>query len=277
MKLIELTDKEVGQGIVAPQEFAIDKHTAMLRDIEVGEGIFVLKPEEIKKLALSKKETEIIKPFYTTKEISRYRANKDNESWIIYSDKNVVKNIEKYPKIKQHLEKFAPVITSDFGPFGLHRARKEDLFIGPSIFSIRKTDRPQFSYVDFPCYVSQTYFVISTKRTNLKFLTGLLNSRLVYFWLKNKGKLQGDLLQIDKEPLVGIPIYVGSKDQQKRIVNLVDNMLDLNKKLAAGAKDSEKWNKLRTEIERTDKEIDKEVYKLYGLTGDEIRTIESSA
>lgn len=275
-KNFEITDKEVGQGIVAPQESAIDKHSAFLKDVQSGEGIFVLQPDEVKKLGLNKKEDEIIKPFYTTEQISRYRADNNNQSWIIYSDKDIVKNIGKYPKIKQHLERFAPIITSDFGPFGLHRARNEGLFIGPSIFSIRKTDRPQFSYVDFPCYVSQTYYIISTKRANLKFLTGLLNSRLVYFWLKSKGKLQGDMLQIDKGPLLQIPIHIGSTEQQKGIIGLVEKMLDLNKKLRTETKDSEKWSKLKTEIERTDAEIDREIYELYELTEKEIKVVENS-
>ncbi len=270
----ELNEKEVGQGIVCPQESVIDKHLAVLKDAKSGDGIFVLRSNEIESLNLDKKEDELIKPFYTTEKIARYYADKKNESWIIYSNNEVNKNIDKYPKVKQHLQKYAEIITSDFKPFGLHRARDEKFFIGPSIFSIRKTERPQFSYVDFPCYVSQTYFVISTNRINLKFLTGLLNSQVVYFWLKNKGKLQGDLLQVDKDPLMEIPICVGNKKQQKVIIDFVDKMLELNKQLKSIPENSEKWNSVKAEIEKTDKEIDQKVYELYGLTEDEIKIVE---
>ncbi|MFH1170417.1 MAG: N-6 DNA methylase [Candidatus Vogelbacteria bacterium] len=270
----EFNEKEIGQGIVCPQEYVIDKHLSVLKNTKLGDGIFVLKPDEVKSLSLDQKENKLIKPFYTTEEISRYYADTVNKLWIIYSDREVNKNINKYPKIKSHLQKYTPVITSDFAPFGLHRARDEKFFIGPSLFSIRKTDRPQFSYVDFPCYVSQTYFAISTDRTNLKFLTGLLNSNLIYFWLKNKGKLQGDQLQIDKEPLMGIPICVGDMEQQKAVIALVDRMLSLNKELHEIAEHSEKWENVKSEIEKTDKKIDGEVYKLYDLTEEEIRIIE---
>ena len=186
------------------------------------------------------------------------------------------KNIDKYPKIKNHLQKYASIITSDFAPFGLHRARDEKFFIGPSIFSIRKTGRPQFSYVDFSCYVSQTYFAISTDRINLKFLTGLLNSNLIYFWLKNKGKMQGDLLQVDKEPLLQIPICVGDKKQQEAIIVLVDKMLVLNKELHQLPKHSDRWESIESEIEKTDKKIDDEVCKIYDLTLEEIKIIKES-
>ena len=272
----EFLDKEVGQGIVCPQEYVIDGHLSSIKDTQIGDGIFVLKIDEVRKLNLDEKENKLIKPFYTSEEISRYYANKDNRLWLIYSDREVNKNIDKYPKIKNHLQKYASIITSDFAPFGLHRARDEKFFIGPSIFSIRKTGRPQFSYVDFSCYVSQTYFAISTDRINLKFLTGLLNSNLIYFWLKNKGKMQGDLLQVDKEPLLQIPICVGDKKQQEAIIVLVDKMLVLNKELHQLPKHSDRWESIESEIEKTDKKIDDEVCKIYDLTLEEIKIIKES-
>jgi len=270
----ELTDKEVGQGIVAPQETVIDKHLSVLQNAKPGNGVFVLTTDEIKNLDLDKREGNIIKPFYTTDEISRYFANKNNKLWIIYSNKDVYKNIDKYPKIKQHLQKYAPVITSDFGPFGLHRARDEKFFVGPSIFSIRKTERQQFSYVEFNCYVSQTYFIISTNRVNQRFLTGLLNSNLIYFWLKNKGKLQGDFLQVDKGPLMEIPICIGDKEQQKQVIALVDKIMDLNKEIGKSTENSNDWQRIKDEITKTDQKIDQEVYKLYDLTDEEIKIME---
>lgn len=273
-KNFELTEKEVGQGIVSPQEYVIEKHLPLLQNARNGDGIFVLNSDEVENLKLSDKEIKIIKPFYTTNQISRYYANSKNESFIIYANNEVNKNIDKYPKIKEHLQKFAPVITSDFAPFGLHRARDEKFFIGPSIFSIRKTERPQFSYVNFSCYVSQTYFVISTDRVNLKFLTGILNSNLIYFWLKTKGKLQGDFLQVDKGPLMEIPICIGDKEQQKQIITLVDRMISLNKEIHNELENSNKWENIKFEIKKTDKKIDEEVYKLYDLTPEEIKIVE---
>lgn len=35
-----------------------------------------------------------------------------------------------------------------------------------------------------------------------------------------------------------------------------------------------KWNSIKSEIEKTDRKIDEEVYKLYGLTKEEIEIIE---
>ncbi|MBU1180293.1 N-6 DNA methylase [Patescibacteria group bacterium] len=275
-KNFEFTEKEVGQGIVAPQESVIKSHLSIMSGISLGEGIFVLSGKDIDELGLLGNDKKILKPFYTPEQINKYYVQPENKYWIIYTTSKLAKEVDKYPKIKQHLEKFKNVITSAFGPFGLHRAREERFFIGPSIFSIRKTDVPRFSYVDFPCYVSQTYFVINTSRCNLKYLTGLLNSQLINFWLHGQGKLQGDMLQIDKEPLLNIPIYIGNKKQQKQVIILVDKMLKLNKDFKEAAENSEKWNSIKSEIEKIDKKIDQEVYRLYDLTEAEIKIVENN-
>ena len=52
-------------------------------------------------------------------------------------------------------------------------------------------------------------------------------------------------------------------------------MLDLNKKIQT-ARGSRK-EQIKRQIKKTDKEIDDLVYKLYGLTKEEIEIIESNA
>jgi len=47
-----------------------------------------------------------------------------------------------------------------------------------------------------------SFNVIRTSRVDLAYLTELLNSRLVWYWLLKQGKLQGKQLQVDTEPLL---------------------------------------------------------------------------
>ena len=49
-----------------------------------------------------------------------------------------------------------------------------------------------------------------------------------------------------------------------------------NKKLQSLTENSDKWHKLKNEIAKIDKKIDQLVYKLYGLTQEEIKILESS-
>jgi adenine-specific DNA-methyltransferase len=177
--------KTISTGIDVHQDFVTDKHLETLKSnvIKKGNGIFVINDKEKKKLKLLKNEQSIVKPYYTTDELQRFYGNPKNKLWVIYSDMNVRKNIKKYPNIKNHLDKFKKIITSDFAPYGLHRAREQQFFEGTKIISLRKTSKPYFTYTEFPCYVSQTYFVIKPGDIDLKYLTAILNSKLIYFWL----------------------------------------------------------------------------------------------
>ena len=53
-------------------------------------------------------------------------------------------------------------------------------------------------------------------------------------------------------------------------------MLSLNKELQEVSENSLEWEKIKSEIEITDNKIDQEVYKLYGLTNEEIKIIEEN-
>lgn len=258
---------EVAQGIVIPQDFLNKKNQKILGDkFRIGQGIFVLSNDEKQELNFNKKELELLKPYYTTKQIYRWYSDPENIEWIIYTDSKFkyAENIKPYPNIKKHLDKFQNVITSDNKPYGLHRAREEWFFKDEKIIVLRKcVTEPMFTYTDFDCYVSATFYVIKSTRINLKYLTAILNSKLIAFWLRNKGKMQGNNYQLDKEPLLQIPIF-NTKDF-KPVTSVVDKIL------ATMAK------KLDADTSVLEKQIDEMVYKLYDLTKEEIKIIEGKS
>ncbi len=223
---------EVAVGIDVHQDF-VNKKAAEILDgkAEVGEGIFILSDTERAALLLEKDESDLVRPFFTTDELGRYAANKQNKYWVIYTGsefKNPVA-MNPYPALKQHLDRFREVITSDNAPYGLHRTREERFFKGEKIISLRKCAVPTFTYTDFDCYVSQTFNVIKTPRLNQLYLTGLLNSTVVAFWLRHRGKMQGHLFQVDKEPLIGIPIYQPLKVEQDLIAGVVKAVITIKR------------------------------------------------
>ncbi|HEH5237179.1 TPA: Eco57I restriction-modification methylase domain-containing protein [Campylobacter coli] len=221
-------------------------------------------------LSLLKNEKILLKPIFESDNIQKYFVKRYNYFWVIYTNSSFKNpnSMDDYPNLKKHLDKFQNVITSDNKPYGLHRARDEKFFTGsPRIVALRKcVGEPKFSYVDFDCYVSATFYVIKTQRINVKYLTAILNSKLIAFWLKHKGKMQGNNYQIDKEPLLNIPIVtINSKNQKiaDELINLVDEILK--------AKEQDK-NANTQELEN---KINSLVYKLYNLTEDEIKIIEN--
>jgi len=78
---------------------------------------------------------------------------------------------------------------------------------------------------------------------------------------------------LEKLPIRKIDLNNSSdKKLHDDLVELVDVMLDLNKKLHT-AKGSEK-DQIQRQIEKTDKEIDEKVYNLYGITEEERKIID---
>jgi adenine-specific DNA-methyltransferase len=214
-----LTNKEVANGIHSHYDF-VD-----------GQGIFGLTESEKCFLSLTESEKKLLKPYYNSSEqLGRYWGDKNNKLWIIYttSDFKNPRSLDNYPNIKKHLDAFRDVISSCNKPYGLHRSREERLFVGEKIVALRKSPlRPVFTYTNFDCYVSAAFYVIKTERINQKFLTALFNSKLIAFWLKYRGKMQGNNYQLDKEPLLQIPIYNPKEDQQQPIIFIVDYILFL--------------------------------------------------
>lgn len=113
----------------------------------------------------------------------------------------------------------------------------------------------------------QNYFLDTTNVSNyktwnksfsLKFICGILNSKVVNYWYPHKYKMP----TIGGYELSSIPIPEASKEQQQVIINLVNKIIAVKKEDAKA--DTSAW----------EKEIDRLVYELYGLTEDEIKVVE---
>lgn len=260
-----LKKSEISTGIDVHQDKLNRKGSEKI-NLPIGSGIFVISDIEKDALSLSSNELGLIKPYLTTEELFRYFSNKNNKEWVIYTKSDINDKINNYPNIKKHFDKFSEVITSDNKPYGLHRARNEKIFTSEKIIVTRKCIIPTFSYANFDAYVSQTFMIINSKRFNLKFLTGLLNSKLIQFWLKYKGKMQGNNYQLDKEPLLKIPIITNVEESiENKIVGLVDNILNAYEN-----------NFDNPNICSFEEEINNIIYQLYGLNEEEIILVENS-
>ena len=109
------------------------------------------------------------------------------------------------------------------------------------------------------------------------------------FWLKFKGKMQGDLYQVDKEPLLNLPIIKPNDTVQNEIATLVTQIIELKQKqidysnlLEKGKTDnnferelqlSKELESITIKIESAEHQIDQMVYNLYELTNKEIEIV----
>ena len=124
----------------------------------------------------------------------------------------------------------------------------------------------------------------STKIRESQFFTlfaGILSSKLLDFYLhKISSPFRGGYWSYGKRFIEKLPIRTINFDDPEdvakhdKMVQLVDKMLELNKRLA-GTKTPNEKQMLQRQIDATDKQIDNLVYELYGLTDDEIKIIEN--
>ena len=290
-----LASNEIASGIDLLQDFVNKSHKEVIKNVEIGDGIFNLSQAEYENLNLTEMEKGLIKPFYTTSELLQYYGNPKNKLWIIYTDSSF-KDEEKilsYPNIKKHLDKFLDVFTSVNKPYGLHRSRDEKYFKGEKIFSLRKCSvRPRFTYTNFDAYVNRTFMVIQTDRINQKYLTGILNSNLIAFWLKYKGKMQGNNYQIDKTPLENLPLINPSIETQNEVAELINTIIENTQKkldyqeLLERAKGENNFDReiqlskalkqLAIDLKQAENKINSIIYDLYEIEPIEVATIEKS-
>ena len=290
-----LASNEIASGIDLLQDFVNKSHKEVIKNVEIGDGIFNLSQAEYENLNLTEMEKGLIKPFYTTSELLQYYGNPKNKLWIIYTDSSF-KDEEKilsYPNIKKHLDKFLDVFTSVNKPYGLHRSRDEKYFKGEKIFSLRKCSvRPRFTYTNFDAYVNRTFMVIQTDRINQKYLTGILNSNLIAFWLKYKGKMQGNNYQIDKTPLENLPLINPNIETQNEVAELINTIIENTQKkldyqeLLERAKGENNFDReiqlskalkqLAIDLKQAENKINSIIYDLYEIEPIEVATIEKS-
>ncbi len=103
---------------------------------------------------------------------------------------------------------------------------------------------------------------------------GILNSAAINYFFRCS--FPGNN-HIPSNQLLRIPIPARpGKSRHARLVKLVETMLGLHQK-AAGARTEHEKNLLTRQIAATDRQIDRLVYELYGLTEEEIAIVEGTA
>lgn len=125
-----------------------------------------------------------------------------------------------------------------------------------------------------------TLTISSSASVRPEFVLGLLNSTLLFWRLRGISNVfRGGWITCTKQYLGELPIRIidpkNKNDQvaHDRIVKLVEQILKLHRDRAS-AKTPHEQTALDRQITATDKQIDQEVYALYGLTQEEIELVE---
>jgi adenine-specific DNA-methyltransferase len=249
-----------------------DWKISIYRGILTGfnDAFIITKETRDKIIADSPKNAEIIRPILRGRDVQKYRADWQS-LYIIASHNGYINsqgeqispvNIDKYPVIKQHLEKYWNEIRKrqDQGitPYNLRSCVYMDDFFRPKIVYPNMTKFLPFYYDTFGYYTNQKCFIITGE--NIPFLTAFLNSSLFKFCFKeNFPELQGGTRELSKIFFDKIPVIKITKKQSKVFELKVTEI----QKLKIQEKDT-----LHLE-----KEIDQLIFDLYELTPEERQAI----
>ncbi|WP_288550684.1 TaqI-like C-terminal specificity domain-containing protein [uncultured Brachyspira sp.] len=204
------------------------------------------------KYVMNNKENDLYKPIVAVRCIQRYFIHFENK-FIEFNEKD----------------------KSNF--------KSKDIYEKEKIL-LRRIGNKLIASIDFDKYYNlcDIYNLLLKDDTNinLKYLLSIINSKLMSYYLdiefKSAKKIfpKIPIANLEKLPIKNLNLDdKQDKEIHDKLVNLVDSIIDLNKKLSS-EKNPNTIEMLNARIQAVDKAIDKIVYSLYNLTDEEIRVIE---
>ena len=274
-----------------------------------ADSIFVLEDAELRgslvggtcKLTETRVEIEagIVKPFLRGKDIRRYQPPSATSALICpytiqddgFTLMTEAELASRFPLSYQYLRSHKPSLE----------ARERGKFKGPNWYAFgypKSMILFQRSKIIVPDYNNVASFTLDEHSHFYKtgygillredvsesplYVLGLLNSPLLFRYLTRVGTmLRGGYVRFWTQYIEQLPIrtidFTSPADiaRHDRMVGLVERMLDLHKQLAAEGAPHVK-TVLQRQIEATDREIERLVYELYGLTDEEIAIVEGA-
>jgi type I restriction-modification system DNA methylase subunit len=172
-----------------------------------------------------------------------------------------------------------------YGPWLARNWKNKTFYETPKI-AIRETGNQITATLDlenryFLSSLYAVYPISHNERLSLKYLLGLLNSSVATYYVKiiALDMTKGAFTKFRTNQLARLPIHIinfsdpNDKILYDQMVQLVDRMLLLNKE-SPTAKTAHEKTILQRQIDATDRQIDRLVYELYGLTDEEIKIVE---
>jgi len=210
------------------------------------------------------------------------QTNEMKNNRIYHSDKNEGEYWYKYLDGKD-VKRYQINWSGKWVKYGewLAAPRTSELYANPRILVRQIPSQPPYSingvFIDEDMLMNdRNSMIILHFKTDPLFILAILNSKLTTFWFANTfDKFQRKTFpQFKVKELAIFPIPEANEKQQAGIAKLAQLMLDLQKELQQTTANTDKYARLKTEIEKLDGKIDQAIYKLYELTNEEIATIE---
>ena len=257
----------VNQGILTGADKISQKHINEYNyNYPKGYGVYSLTEMEVESQQI---ERDYVKVLYKNSDVKRYFCSQDSDERIIYfsrsTDENLIPNIIKHLfPFKSMLENRREVSTGRLRWFDLWWPRDKSIFMSEKIVCPQRSNTNTFGYTELSWFATSDVFFITKPNPDfqLKYILAILNSKLIYFWLYNRGKRKGETLELTATPISQIPIAKSKKEEQLKYISIVDQILAAKK------------GNMFEDTSALESEIDLLVYHLYGLTYDDVLIVD---
>ncbi|MCL4359786.1 BREX-1 system adenine-specific DNA-methyltransferase PglX [Patescibacteria group bacterium] len=241
---------------------------------------FVISTETKNKLTkVDPKSAEIIKPMLRGRDVGKYYYEWQ-DLWLINSHNGIKGKLPRidvaknYPAIYKHLAQYRDKLEIRHNK-GSHWTNLRNCvyfeeFEKPKIIWGELSDKPKFTYDDKGFIAEATLFAMVGD--NLKYLLGILNSKLGLWYFEQISTSSGmGTSRWKKYKIELFPIKNTNKINIEKIVSMVNKIL-----VITTDRDYLRNSIKQSQVIEYEKQIDQLVYKLYGLTTEEIAVVESS-
>ena len=235
--------------LIQTKQKKISRYIRLGDVVEIGNGMVsgldkAFKTSENENFSQKEKLISVVK----AADLKQY-SNKKDTKYIFVNDVETVQKLTKeYPKIHDHLIQFKENLEKRYNygrdiPWwhwvflrnkGLMESSDEKIFV-PCKERTDKREHIRFAYVTGNTYATQDVSVIVKKKEfneDLKYLLALLNSEIIYNWIKYKGLSRGGVFEFSERPLSNIPIRLIDWENEyeirlhDKIISLVNELIN---------------------------------------------------
>lgn len=243
----------------------------------LNEAFIIRRDKKEELVSKNPKSAEIIKSLLRGRDVHKW-AFEFSDVWLINAHNGLRKEklervdvVNEYPAIYEHLLEFQSKLEKRTDQ-GSHWTNLRDCaylneFSKEKIIWGELSDRPKFAYDQDGHYAEATLFFMTGP--SLKYLLAILNSKISEWYFNQISTSSGmGTNRWKKYKIEQLPIKKISNEDQKPFVELVDKILEVTQ-------DDTDSTTRQSKLQEYEKQIDILAYKLYGLTPDEIKIVES--
>ena len=231
--------------------------------------------EEIVKLDPASEK--IIKPLLQGRNIKKWTYENSRKFLIFTRQGTTLKN---YHGIEKHLGQFKknliPGSGRSAGSYKWHEIQANTAywneFEKPKIIWGLTADKWAFALDEGSHFLPSNGYILTSGELHLKYILAVINSRLMKFYFSFIGIMTaGGAFTLKHETVVAFPVKSALNQERRPLIDLVDKILTVAK-----TEDYLQNPAKKAKVQEYEKQIDKLVYTLYGLSPEEIKIIEDS-